>query len=90
MNATYTVELNSSDATGYIPAFGLTAVTPFPSVIGYRLGPPLPNVIPEDEAFFWTPEWQAGEAAAEADLAAGRSRRFASADDLIRDLLRPK
>jgi hypothetical protein len=53
-------------------------------------GPPMPSVIPEDEIFFWTPEWQAGETAAEEDLAAGRTRRFASADDLIRDLLRPE
>jgi hypothetical protein len=31
-----------------------------------------------DQAWFWTPEWQAGERAADADLAAGRSSRYDS------------
>lgn len=31
-----------------------------------------------DQAWFWTPEWQAGEAEADADLAAGRSTVYAS------------
>lgn len=29
-------------------------------------------VIPKDQAWFWTPEWQAGERAADEDIKAGR------------------
>jgi hypothetical protein len=29
-----------------------------------------------DQAWFWTDEWQAGEREADADIAAGRFRRF--------------
>ncbi len=43
--------------------------------------------IAADQAWFWTPEWQAGEAAASADLAAGRTAIYDSAEDFI-DALR--
>jgi hypothetical protein len=39
-----------------------------------------------DQAWFWTPEWQAGERAADADLAAGRSSRYDSDEALLRAL----
>jgi hypothetical protein len=39
-----------------------------PRVILRRIDP--------DQAWFWTPAWQAGEREAEADLAAGRLRCF--------------
>jgi AbrB family looped-hinge helix DNA binding protein len=29
------------------------------------------SVIPDDQAWFWTPEWQAGEAAADREIAEG-------------------
>jgi hypothetical protein len=48
----------------------------------------MPMIIPEDEAFFWTPQWQAGELASEQALAEGRSRRFDTVDEAIRYLLR--
>lgn len=32
----------------------------------------------EDQAWFWTPEWQEGEARADADLASGRFTHFDS------------
>jgi len=40
----------------------------------------------EDQAWFWTEEWQAGEREAEADLAAGRYQVFDTMEDLIGDL----
>ena len=40
----------------------------------------------ENQAWFWTEEWQAGEREAEADLAAGRYQVFDTMDDLIADL----
>jgi predicted transcriptional regulator len=40
-----------------------------------------------DQAYFWTPEWQAGEREADEDIAAGRVETFDSMDDLIADLM---
>lgn len=36
-----------------------------------------------DQAYYWTPEWQAGEREAEADLTAGRYRVFESMAEAI-------
>jgi hypothetical protein len=36
-----------------------------------------------DQAWFWTPEWLAGELAAEADKAAGRRQTFGSDEDFL-------
>ena len=49
----------------------------------------IPQVAPDtdrdpDQAWFWTPEWQAAEREAEADFAAGRSVTFDNVEDLIR------
>lgn len=33
-------------------------------------------LIPRDQRWYWTPEWQAGEREADADIAAGRGRVF--------------
>ncbi len=44
----------------------------------------------EDQAWFWTKEWQAGEREAEADLAAGRYQVFDTMEDLIGDLGWPR
>jgi hypothetical protein len=46
----------------------------------------LPAFISEDEAWFYTPERQHGEAEADADIAAGRVSRFSNVDDLIAGL----
>ena len=44
--------------------------------------------IDPDQAWFWTPEWQAAERKVDEDIAAGRFKTFATMDDLIDDLLR--
>lgn len=36
-----------------------------------------------DQAWFWTPEWQAKEQEADADMAAGRVERFESDEALL-------
>lgn len=46
------------------------------------------KIIDATQAWFWTPEWQAGEREADADLAAGRVETFESGEDLIRALKR--
>ena len=44
------------------------------------------RLIDADEAFFYTPEWQAAEREVDEDLAAGRYKDFETVDDLIADL----
>ncbi len=39
-----------------------------------------------EQAWFWTPEWQAKEREADEDFQAGRYKSFAKAEDLIKDL----
>jgi len=41
------------------------------------------DVIPPDQAWFWTERWQKMEREVEADIAAGRIKSFDSVDDLI-------
>src|SRR2546425_9403569 len=49
----------------------------------------MPLVMSKDEVYFWTASWQASEKRADADIAAGRVRRFPNARAAIRDLLSP-
>lgn len=42
--------------------------------------------IPADQAWFWSPEWQAMVAEAEADRLAGNSARYASEDEFLASL----
>jgi hypothetical protein len=39
-----------------------------------------------DQAWFWTPEWQAGAKAADADLAAGRTTTYDSDEAFLKAL----
>ena len=41
------------------------------------------KVIDATQAWFWTPEWQAGERRADEDLAAGRVERFESDEEFL-------
>jgi len=41
------------------------------------------KLIDATQAWFWTPEWQAGEREADADRAAGRIKTFGSGNELI-------
>lgn len=45
------------------------------------------KVIDATQAWFWTPEWQAGEREADADVDAGRVETFASGEEFL-DALR--
>src|SRR5437870_13709803 len=44
------------------------------------------KVIDATQAWFWTPEWQAGEREADADLAAGRGETFGSGEEFLKAL----
>jgi hypothetical protein len=43
-------------------------------------------VVQADQAWYWTSEWQKGERAAAADLAAGRTRVFGSGEEFLASL----
>lgn len=44
------------------------------------------TIIPKDQRWFWTPEWQRKEREADDDIAQGRVKEFASVEELIKDL----
>ena len=46
----------------------------------------LTAALEDDPSWYWSEEWQAGEQAAEEDLAAGRGQVFDTMEDLIQDL----
>jgi AbrB family looped-hinge helix DNA binding protein len=41
------------------------------------------QLVDRDQAWYWTPEWQAAEQEADQDIRAGRTVRFAGADEAI-------
>jgi bifunctional DNA-binding transcriptional regulator/antitoxin component of YhaV-PrlF toxin-antitoxin module len=45
-----------------------------------------PGRIRKDQRYFYTPEWQAKEREADADIAAGRVKSYSDVEALIRDL----
>lgn len=46
------------------------------------------KMIPAEQAWFWTDEWQRGEREASRDLAKGRTRPHADAEEMFRALRR--
>lgn len=46
----------------------------------------LSAILEDDQSWYWSEEWQAGEQAAEADLAAGRGQVFDTMEDFLQDL----
>ncbi len=55
-------------------------------LVGRRVEMIPASLIPKDQLWFWTPEWQKKEREADEDIAQGRVKEFASADELIKDL----
>ena len=45
-----------------------------------------PQSIPDDQAWFWTEEWQKGEREVDEALARGEYQDFESVDELIKEL----
>ena len=44
------------------------------------------KLVDKSQAYFWTEDWQKGEAEAEADIKAGRIEAFDSVEQLLEDL----
>lgn len=53
---------------------------------GHSLEPPDSTEHDPDQAYFWTPEWQAAEKEADEDIAAGRVKEFATGEEFIASL----
>ena len=51
-----------------------------------RLIPVKTIKVPRDQAWFWTPDWQAKEKQADRDLSSGRYRDFDKLENLLKDL----
>ncbi|HVJ50300.1 AbrB/MazE/SpoVT family DNA-binding domain-containing protein [Desulfitobacterium sp.] len=44
------------------------------------------KVIPADQEWFWSEEWQAGEREAQAEIDAGQVKHFGSVEEFLKDL----
>lgn len=44
------------------------------------------QLVDAEQAYFWSEDWQKAEREAQADIRAGRTKKFKSAKDLIADL----
>jgi AbrB family looped-hinge helix DNA binding protein len=44
------------------------------------------RLVDKDQAYFWSPQWQAAEREAEEDIKAGRVKTFSSVEELMEDL----
>ena len=64
----------------------LDSGTPVTLVFANDGGRLVAHEIDPEQAWFWTPEWQAGEREADADLAAGRSTVYESDEEFLAHL----
>jgi antitoxin MazE len=55
-------------------------------LVGTRVELVPASLIPKDQLWFWTPEWQAKEREADEDIAQGRLKDFHSVEALLQDL----
>lgn len=55
-------------------------------LVGRRVEMVPASLIPKDQLWFWTPEWQRKEREADEDIAQGRLQEFDSVEALLQDL----
>jgi bifunctional DNA-binding transcriptional regulator/antitoxin component of YhaV-PrlF toxin-antitoxin module len=55
-------------------------------LVGRRVEMIPASLVPRDQLWFWTAAWQKKEREADDDIAAGRLKEFATAEDLLKDL----
>jgi antitoxin MazE len=55
-------------------------------LVGRRVEMIPASLIPKDQLWFWTPEWQKKEREADEDIAHGRVKEGASVEELLKDL----
>jgi hypothetical protein len=78
LNPIANAERKATEDIGVIPAAAAS---------GQDAGLRLPLFIPRSQLYYWTREWQSGEAEALDDIVHGRVRRFSSGTDAAAWLL---
>ncbi|WP_204018290.1 type II toxin-antitoxin system Phd/YefM family antitoxin [Sphaerimonospora thailandensis] len=79
-------EIPVSEADGHLPDVITAAAQRHTIAYLTDQGRRVAAIVPADEAWYWTPGWQAAEAEADADIREGRTRVFDSMDDLFADI----
>jgi prevent-host-death family protein len=76
-------EMTTTEARRRLPELVNMAAYGHVTTVLTRDGRPLARIIPEEDAWVYSPPWQEKLQEAEADLAAGRVRRFGSDEEFL-------
>ena len=79
-------EMTTTEARKHLPELVNLAAYGHVTTVLTRDGRPLARIVPEEDAWVYSPAWQAKLREAEADLDAGRVRRFDSDEDFLNHL----
>ena len=76
-------EMTTTEARKHLPELVNMAAYGHVTTVLTRDGRRLARIVPEEDAWVYSPAWQEKLRDAAADLAAGRARRFADADEFL-------
>jgi antitoxin (DNA-binding transcriptional repressor) of toxin-antitoxin stability system len=76
-------EMTTTEARKHLPELVNMAAYGHVTTVLIRDGRRLARIVPEEDAWVYSPAWQEQLREAEADLAAGRVRRFADDEELL-------
>src|SRR5262245_58698465 len=79
-------EMSTTEARRHLPELVNMAAYGHVTTVLTRDGRRLAGIVPEEDAWIYSPAWQEKLRDAEADLAAGRVRRFESDEELLAHL----
>src|SRR5580698_7397175 len=79
-------EMTTTEARRHLPDLVNMAAYGHVTTVLTRDGRRLARIVPEEDAWVYSPAWQEKLRAAEADLAAGRVRQFDSDEDFLAHL----
>jgi len=79
-------EMTTTEARKHLPELVNMAAYGHVTTVLIRDGRRLARIVPEEDAWVYSPAWQERLREAEADLAAGHARRFEDDDEFLRHL----
>ena len=79
-------EMTTTEARKHLPELVNMAAYGHITTVLVRDGRRLARIVPEEDAWVYSPAWQEKLRQAEADLAAGQTRSFADDEDFLRHL----
>ncbi len=79
-------EMTTTEARKHLPELVNMAAYGHVTTVLVRDGRRLAGIVPEEDAWVYSPAWQDALRQAEADLAAGRTRSFADDQEFLRHL----